>query len=275
MLQSTLISSIPAWASTPESGQRHGPVRGGPERPGDLHVGIIMDGNGRWAQRHGRPRSAGHRAGVPAVQRTVTAAPRHGIGTLTLYAFSSDNWRRPPLEVAHLMRLFRSHLRAEADRCADQGVRVSVIGRRDRLPAPLVAEIEAAEARTRGGCTLHLQLAVDYSSRDAILRAASDAMGSGESNPSRERLGHLISRGVHATGPIPDVDLVIRTGGEQRLSDFLLWESAYAELHFTPCLWPDFDEVALAAAMTRFRERERRYGGLPAEGKSTPSAGEA
>jgi len=187
MLQSTFAYGAPLPVATPGAGPRPGTGPGGPEHAGDLHVGTIMDGNGRRAQRRGLPRSAGHRAGIPAVQRTVTAAPRHGMGTLTLYAFSSDNWRRPPLEVAHLMRLFRSHLRAEADRGADQGIRVSVIGRRDRLPAPLVAEIEAAEARTRGGGTLHLQLAVDYSSRDAILRAASDAMGSGESNPSRER----------------------------------------------------------------------------------------
>ena len=272
MIQSTFNYGTPLLVATPGAGQRHGTGPGGPRHAGDLHVGIIMDGNGRWAQRRGLPRSAGHRAGIPAVQRSVTAAPRHGIGTLTLYAFSSDNWRRPPLEVAHLIRLFRSHLRSEADRCSDQGVRISVIGRRDRLPAPLVAEIEAAEARTRGGGTLHLQLAVDYSSRDAILKAASHAMGSGESDPSRESLGHLISRGVHATGTIPDVDLVIRTGGEQRLSDFLLWESAYAELYFTPCLWPDFDEVELAAAMSRFQERERRFGGVPTE--RTQSAGE-
>jgi len=269
MLQSTLI--CPAAASVVTATSVVAPS--GSEGSRGLHVGIIMDGNGRWAQQRGLPRSAGHRAGVPAVRRTVAAAPRHGIGMLTLYAFSSDNWRRPPREVAHLMRLFRAHLRSEADRCAEQGVRVTVIGRRDRLPPVLVTEMEAAESRTRDGQTLHLQLAVDYSSRDAILRAASDALEVGELNPSRERLGHLISGGVHASGPIPDVDLVLRTGGEQRLSDFLLWESAYAELVFTPCLWPDFDEAHLAAAMAQFRERKRRYGGLPAE--RTRSAGEA
>jgi undecaprenyl diphosphate synthase len=265
MLQSTFGRPDGTSRSAPDPRRAHADGKGGPEKPPGLHVGIILDGNGRWARRRGLPRSAGHRAGIPAVRRTVAAAPRHGIGMLTLYAFSSDNWGRPPREVAHLMRLFRTHLRSEADRCADEGVRVSVIGRRDRLPGTLLIEIDAIEARTRAGRTLHLQLAVDYSSRDAILKAAGDAMKCGGSAPSRERLGLLISRGVHAGEPIPDVDLVIRTGGEQRLSDFLLWESAYAELVFTPCLWPDFDEAQLTSALEQFGGRERRYGGLPAE----------
>jgi undecaprenyl diphosphate synthase len=231
-----------------------------------LHVGIIMDGNGRWARRRGLPRTAGHRAGTPAVRRIVAAAPRHGIAVLTLYAFSSDNWRRPPLEVAHLMRLFRAHLRSESDRCVEEGVRVSIIGRRDRLPAKLVFEIEGVEGRTRAGQTLHLQIAIDYSSRDAILRAAEAAVvAAAEGGPalSRETFPHLVARALNAAEPIPDVDLVIRTGGESRLSDFLLWESAYAELVFTPCLWPDFEEAHLADAMKQFHGRERRFGALP------------
>jgi len=263
MSQSTFICSRPASDPPPKPVREHGAVAGGAERAGCLHVGIIMDGNGRWARLRGLPRSAGHRAGAAAVRRTVVAAPLHGIGLLTLYAFSSDNWRRPPAEVDHLMRLFRRHLASAADRCAHQGVRVSVIGRRDRLPAALVAQIEAIESRTRAGRRLHLQLAVDYSSRDGILNAASEAIRHPPAALSRQQLGSLIARGVHATEPILDVDLVIRTGGEQRLSDFLLWESAYAELLFTPCLWPDFDATQLAAAMAQFHGRERRYGGLP------------
>lgn len=276
MLPSTLTSSDRASPLGPEPGAAHADADRGPEGPECLHVGIIMDGNGRWARRRGLPRSAGHRAGVPAVRRTVAAAPRHGIRVLTLYAFSSDNWRRPPLEVAHLMRLLRTHLRTEAERCADEGVRVSVIGRRDRIPAALVAEIEAAEARTRAGRTLHLQLAVDYSSRDAMLRAAQRVRDEGATAPPcLERFASLVSREVHAKERIPDVDLVIRTGGEQRLSDFLLWESAYAELVFLPCPWPDFDEDQLAAAMEQFGRRERRYGGLQAERIRSAGEGQA
>jgi undecaprenyl diphosphate synthase len=231
-----------------------------PEPP--RHVAIIMDGNGRWALQRGAPRTEGHRIGAAAVRRTVTAAADHGIGVLTLYAFSADNWRRPKLEVHHLMRLFRKHLRAEADRCVDEGVRVSVIGRRDRLATTLVREIETIEARTRGGRTLHLQLAIDYSARDAIVEAARLSRQGPE--PTRERFGALISRALHADEAMPPVDLLIRTAGEQRLSDFLLWECAYAEMVFTPCLWPDFDEAALADALREFANRERRHGGVPA-----------
>lgn len=240
-----------------------------PEGTADrLHVGIIMDGNGRWARRRGLPRVAGHRAGASAVRRTVAAAPDQGIGVLTLYAFSSDNWRRPALEVGHLMRLLRTHLRSEADRCVEEGVRISVIGRRDRLAPGLVGEIESVEERTRAGRTLHLQLAIDYSSRDAILAAARLAAsapdgGGQEVKPDgREHFRRLIAHAVHAEEPIPDLDLVVRTGGEQRLSDFLLWEGAYAELLFASCLWPDFDEERLAEAMEWFGRRERRYGAL-------------
>ena len=200
-----------------------------------LHVAIVMDGNGRWAGRRGRPRVAGHRAGAEAVRRTVEAAPDAGIAALTLYAFSADNWKRPPGEVAALMRLLARYLRTETPRLMQNGVRLELIGRRDRLPAPLVAAIEAAERATAGGARLHFRLAVDYSSRWAI-----DA-------------------GVI----LPDVDLLIRTGGEQRLSDFLLWECAYAELYFTETMWPDFGAAQLAAAIAEFHTRQRRFGGLP------------
>lgn len=200
-----------------------------------LHAAIIMDGNGRWAAARGLPRPAGHRAGASAVRRVVERAPSVGIGVLTLYAFSSDNWSRPPSEVTGLMRLFERYLRGEAARCVAEGVRVSVIGRRDRLPLRLVRAIESAESATAAGTTLQLNLAVDYSARSAIER------------------GELL----------PDVDLLIRTGGERRLSDFLLWESAYAELIFAACPWPEFSGDDLAAAVAEFHARERRFGGLP------------
>jgi undecaprenyl diphosphate synthase len=250
-----------------------------PRGASGLHVAIVMDGNGRWAEKRGVPRKAGHRAGAVAVQRTVTAAAERGIGTLSLYAFSSDNWRRPVPEVRHLMRLFRMHLRSEAERCEAEGIRVSVIGRRDRLGPGLLTAIESVEARTREGRRLHLQLAIDYSAQDTILEAArlhhaavsAQSGGAPTSNPrpalSRELFGQLISRALHAPAPMPPVDLLIRAGGEARLSDFMLWECAYAELVFSPCLWPDFGETDLDSALEEFRRRERRFGGLvPAPG---------
>ncbi|GBU17577.1 MULTISPECIES: di-trans,poly-cis-decaprenylcistransferase [Methylobacterium] len=222
------------------------------------HVGIIMDGNGRWATARGRPRLAGHEAGIEALRRVAEAAPGQGIGTLTLYAFSSDNWRRPEAEVAGLMALMRLYLRREARRLAESGTRLSVIGRRDRLPEGLARAIGRAEAATRMGTRLHLRIAIDYSGRDAILAAALSAACDGPL--TREGLSRRLADGA----PAPDVDLLIRTSGEQRLSDFLLWESAYAELHFTPRLWPDFGADDLAEAMAAFRARQRRFGGLPA-----------
>jgi undecaprenyl diphosphate synthase len=231
------------------------------EHRGSLHAAIIMDGNGRWADKRGLPRAAGHRAGAETVRRVVSAAPEEGIGTLTLYAFSADNWRRPALEVKNLMQLLRTHLRSEAKRLVEQGVRVNVIGRRDRLAPVLLEEIRAVEARTRAGRRLHLQIAVDYSGRDAILEAA--RLPAGAPASSREAFAARIARVLHAGAAIPDVDLLVRTGGEQRLSDFLLWECAYAELVFTPRLWPDFDEADLSAAVREFEGRERRFGGRP------------
>ncbi len=224
-----------------------------------LHVAIIMDGNGRWALQRGRPRTAGHVAGVEAVRRTVEAARDLEIGTLTLFAFSSDNWKRPDVEVRALMRLFRSYLSAEAGRCAENGVRISVIGRRDRLSPGLVRVIEEAEARTAAADRFLLRIAVDYSARDAILRAAARLRG-GE--PSREAFARLLAD-PHDGLPVPDVDLLIRTGGEKRLSDFLLWECAYAELAFTDRMWPDFSGLDLAEAVREFSRRERRFGTVP------------
>ncbi len=225
-----------------------------------LHVAIIMDGNGRWAISRGLPRSAGHAAGVEAVRRVVEAAADLGIGTLTLFAFSSDNWRRPDAEVRALMRLFRSYLTAEAAKCAKNGIRIVVIGRRDRLSPGLVRVVEEAEAVTAGAERFLLRIAVDYSARDAILRAAARCRA--QSDLSREAFARLLADPPHDGRPVPDVDLLIRTGGEKRLSDFLLWECAYAELVFTDRMWPDFDKADLAEAVREFQRRERRFGGV-------------
>jgi undecaprenyl diphosphate synthase len=226
-----------------------------------LHVAIIMDGNGRCGTARGAPRLVGHRRGAVAVRRVAEAAPALGIGTLSLYAFSADNWRRPKAEVHGLLALFDEYLRDQAERCADEGVRLSLIGRRDRLPAPLVARAEAVEAATAGGRRLHLRLAIDYSARDAIWMAASEMSRSG--CLSREQFSARIRSGHGAPVDVPDVDLLIRTGSEQRLSDFLLWESAYAELLFTDVPWPEFDGTDLERALATYASRERRFGGLP------------
>ena len=217
-----------------------------------LHAAIIMDGNGRWATTRSLPRIAGHRAGAEALRRAVEAAPDLGIGTLTVYAFSSDNWQRPAAEVSALMKMFHSYLRREQADCVKNGVRVSVIGRRDRLPRMLLPVIESAEKATAAGKKLHLRIAVDYSARGAILKAARKLKSKATREDFAAALGGL------------DVDLLIRTGGEKRLSDFLLWECAYAELVFTPVMWPDFSASDLGAAVAEFHSRERRFGAVPA-----------
>ena len=229
--------------------------------PRGWHVAIIMDGNGRWATTRGLARSDGHRAGVDAVRRVVEAAPRLGIGTLTLFAFSSANWQRSPAEVRPLLVLIERYLRAIVTPCVEHGVRVSIIGRRDRLPVGLRAAMQSAEAATSRGRNLHLRLAVDYSGREAVLRAACRMYTAME--VTREAFARLLV-GVGPDGePSPDVDLLIRTGGEQRLSDFLLWECAYAELYFTRKAWPDFAAADLEAAMRDFHSRERTFGCEP------------
>lgn len=244
------------------SGGRSG-ARGGGVLP--RHVAIIMDGNGRWATRRGLPRAIGHRAGAKAVRRVVETARRRGVGTLTLYAFSSDNWRRPAAEVEALMGLFERYLVEEARRCVENGIRLRVIGRRDRLAAALVAAIDAAEVRTTAGDAMELRIAVDYSGRAAIL-AAIPLLPPG-SAPTRESLLAALARAGH--GGAPEVDLLVRTGGERRTSDFLLWESAYAELFFSDRLWPDVGAADLDEALAWYAGRERRFGGLPA---ALPSA---
>lgn len=214
----------------------------------------------------GQMRTAGHIEGARTVRKIVEAAPSTGVGTLTLYAFSADNWRRPSREVALLMRLFRRYLVSEVARCVTNGVRMRIIGRRDRIPPELLRAITNAEHATRDGRTLDLRIAVDYSARDAILRAArkvaTHPVDAGDLD--RDRFGELLSRVDHGIGPSRDVDLLIRTGGEQRLSDFLLWECAYAELYFTRRMWPDFSSADLREAVEEFHARERRFGAVPA-----------
>jgi len=234
-----------------------------------MHVAIIMDGNGRWATRRGLPRVAGHRAGIASVRRVVEHAPDLGIRRLTLYAFSSDNWRRPADEVESIFRLLRAYLRLETERLRQHGIRLEIIGRRDRLPNLLLREIAQAEHATLEGRRFHLRVAVDYSSRDAITRAASGVTSAlSPDRPSTDLMGRMMAEAL--TAETGDVDLLIRTGGEKRLSDFLLWESAYAELLFTDRMWPDFDAGDLDAALEEFNRRERRFGGVPAA--STHSA---
>lgn len=245
--------------STRQQTAARGEVRGAREGL-PRHIAIIMDGNGRWAVRRGRPRVSGHVAGATAVRRTVETARRLGIEYLTLYAFSSDNWRRPPDEVAALMKLFRRYLAAEVSRCVENGVRLHFIGRRDRLAPELQRQITAAEDATRGENGLHLRVAIDYSARDVMVRAATQL--DPRRPATRETMAEAIAAAMHDTIGAPDVDLLIRTGGEHRLSDFLLWECAYAELVFPDVMWPEFGEDDLHNAIDHFMSRDRRFGAL-------------
>jgi undecaprenyl diphosphate synthase len=223
-----------------------------------LHVAIIMDGNGRWAQRRGMPRSVGHVHGAKAVNGIVEAAARAGIRTLTLYAFSSDNWGRPNLEVDALMRLLQRYLTTETRQCIEQAIRINVIGRRDRLRPSLVRAIEQSERLTADCSRMHLRIAIDYSSQHSILEAARRAPRDG--GLSVEAFQDLLAHVDHSVADTGAVDLLIRTGGEQRLSDFLLWDCAYAELYFTDRLWPDFGEAELNSALADYAGRQRRFG---------------
>lgn len=216
-----------------------------------IHLAIIMDGNGRWATARHMPRIAGHRAGAQTVRRVIEAAPSLGVGTLTLYAFSSDNWKRPAAEVSGLFSLLKDFLVRETGELIRRGVRFSAIGRRDRLDPVLVELIGEAEAATKACSALHLRVAIDYSSRDALLAAVRKGAA------TREDISRLL-------GGVPDVDVLLRTGGEKRLSDFLLWESAYAELFFTSTAWPDLSIGELGSILGEFRSRDRRFGAAPA-----------
>ena len=233
-----------------------------------MHIAIIMDGNGRWATQRGLPRTAGHVEGAKAVRTIVEAAAKAGVDTLTLYAFSAANWNRPQSEVAALMKLFGQYLFSETRRCVEQSIRVSVIGRRDRLSENLLRSIEQSE-RLSASCTgMHLRVAVDYSSQYSILKAAQATArqlpaGTEMTAEDFERSLQEVDHSARAAGP---VDLLIRTGNERRISDFLLWECAYAELHFSECLWPDFDESRFGKALADYAGRQRRFGGLSAKG---------
>jgi undecaprenyl diphosphate synthase len=225
------------------------------------HVAIIMDGNGRWAAARGLPRVAGHKAGAEALRRTIEAAIRQGVGWLTLYAFSSENWRRPAGEITDLTGLLRHYLRHEVASLAKEGVRLRFIGDRGRFDADIRAELAAAERRTLHNDRLNLTMALSYGARDEIVgaaRALAEAVAAGRLTPA-EIDEAAFERGLSTVG-IPDPDLMIRTSGEQRLSNFLLWQCAYAELVFMDVLWPDFSAENLAAALAEFARRERRYG---------------
>jgi undecaprenyl diphosphate synthase len=224
-----------------------------------LHVAIISDGNGRWATSRGLPRSAGHRAGAQAARRIIEAAPRMGIHTLSLFALSSANWKRPATEVNSILRLLHEYLLTETSHCIEEGVRLSVIGRRDRLPAALRQTIADSEAATACGARLHLRLAVDYSAREAIFNAACRFYK--VTTLSLDSFSGVLAEVLR--GGSTDVDLLIRTGGEQRLSDFLLWECAFAEFVFMPKRWPEFTVADLEAALREFDNRERTRGALP------------
>jgi len=226
-----------------------------------IHVAIICDGNGRWATSRMLPRSAGHRAGAMAARSVIRCAPHVGIHTLTLFALSSANWRRPPAEVNAILDILREYLLAETTHCLEEGIRLNIIGRRDRIPPALRETIAEAEALTSKGTTLHLRLAVDYSARHSLFQAASKFYKATDLSP--ESFSDVLSEVQR--GGSTDVDLLIRTGGEQRLSDFLLWECAFAEFVFTDKRWPDFTPTDLRDAVREFARRERTQGGLPRE----------
>jgi len=232
-----------------------------------LHVAIVLDANGRWAERRGLPRSEGHRAGVEAVRRVVAAAPALDVGTLSLFALSSDNWTRPPDEVEDILACIASYVADDGERLAERGIRLSFPGRRDRVPGDVARALEDAERRTCHGRTMRLRIAVDYSARDILMRAAR----LGESVlRDREAFRSGIALASGESEPVPDVDLFIRSGGERRFSDFLLFESAYAEIEFLDTAWPDFTAFDLEASLRRFRRRERKFGGLPAHATPKP-----
>ena len=234
----------------------------GSGRATPVHVAIIMDGNGRWARARGLPRAAGHRAGAQAVRRAIEAAIGCGVQWLTIYAFSSENWRRPPEEVLDLTGLLRRYLRQELAEMSREGVRLRVLGNPQRFDGDLQAELARAEQSTRGNSRLNLNIALSYGSRDEIVAAAkaiAAAAAAGELNPAEldeARFGQFLF-----TADMPDPDMVIRTSGEQRLSNFLMWQSAYAELVFLDVLWPDFCRADFEFALAEFSRRERRFGG--------------
>ena len=227
------------------------------------HVAIVMDGNGRWARERGKTRLAGHRAGGDAVREVVEAAAELGIEVLTLYGFSTENWRRPKVEVTGLFRLLQRFLKKETPALVKNGIGFRAIGRRDRMPAGTVREIERTEAATADGGRMILCLAIDYGARDEIVDAARALAGRAAEGTLRpEDIDREALEGHLYTGGMPPVDLLIRTGGEYRVSNFLLWQISYAELYFTPVYWPDFREEEFLEAVAEYSRRKRRFGGL-------------
>lgn len=239
---------------------------GSREGEAPLHVAIIMDGNGRWARRRGLPRTLGHREGVKALKRTVESAADCGVGVLTVFGFSTENWRRPPAEVSELMNLLKSYVESDLERLAREGVRVRVLGRRTGLKPDILEIIERAERRTEGNDRFQLQVAFNYGGRADIVDAArrlAEKVAAGEARASD--LDEAMFERELSTAAAPPPDLIVRTSGEHRISNFLLWESAYAELVFQEVLWPDYGPEHLKAAIAEFRSRERRYGGVSAD----------
>src|SRR5277367_3741449 len=225
-----------------------------------MHIAIIMDGNVRWASHRHLPRTAGHRAGAKTVNVVVEAAARRGVDILSLYAFSAANWQRPKTEVSALFALLRRYLLSETQRCLDQSIRINVVGRRDRFSASLLELIERSEEATARCSGMLLRIAVDYSAQYSLIETCRHLQADDEID--RSRFGEYLAAVDHSVAPAPAVDLMIRTGGEKRLSDFLLWECAYAELLFLDAMWPDFTPANLAGVIADFRRRERRFGGL-------------
>lgn len=221
------------------------------------HIGIIMDGNGRWAKQRHRPRTSGHQAGVEAAREVALHASNRGVGCLTLYAFSADNWSRPPIEVRGIFGLVDAFFDRDLDPLDAAGIRLNIVGRRDRVQRSTLNAIERCEARTRANTGMLLRVAVDYSARDAIVAAAASLRAA---EPDRASFDRALKQVINSDPQVPDIDLLVRSGGEQRLSDFFLWECAYAELYFSDVLWPDFRGEHLDGAMAAFAQRQRRFG---------------
>ena len=243
--------------SAAPSGQS--PKERGPDGP--RHVAIIMDGNGRWAKARGLPRALGHREGVQALKRTIQAAPDLGIECLTVFGFSTENWSRPEDEVSDLMGLVRTYVASDLARLAKAGVRLRILGRREGLPGDIAAIIERAEAQTAHNDRFLLQVAFNYGGRADLVDSARRHMERVLAGETAEPITEAVLASGLATAGAPPLDLIVRTSGEQRLSNFLLWEAAYAELVFQDILWPDYGPAALAEAISAFGQRDRRYGG--------------
>ena len=239
--------------------------------PPPRHIAIIMDGNGRWAEQQGKPRIMGHRAGVESVQDIVRAARELGIGVLTLYAFSTENWKRPPLEVQALMGLLKSFLESELDTMVRNNVSLRCLGQKDRLPVEVRKAIERVILETAGNSGLILNLALSYGGRGEITQAVQAiARKCLDGSLTPEAIDQTILEQHLYTAGLPDPDLLIRTGGETRLSNFLLWQASYAELYFTEILWPDFRKKDLLTAIDDFQHRQRRFGKTSEQTEQTP-----